>query len=145
MVTCRYKYCKHDSKKLEKEDAVKDGNAYYHQDCYEEKQNKNELFKMMNSYMTTTSPAARVWKAINTLIHEKDIDSGLLKFALSEYIKTKKPLRYPEGIYYVITDEVVKEDNRMKCPRYEFGVVGEVGHTFNYQKPYQRSFENLMK
>ena len=39
---CRYSYCKHDNE-VSKEDAVKEGNSYYHKDCLEEKTIKQQI------------------------------------------------------------------------------------------------------
>ena len=123
---------------------MKSGSAYYHQDCYTEKQNKNDIFKMTTEYMSTSPPASRIWRAINTLVHNKDVDSGLLKFALSKYISSKKPLRYPEGLYYVVTEEIMKEYNRLNCPKYQFEVVSDVGCIFQYNPPKEKRFEDLL-
>ena len=34
IVKCRYSHCKHDTKEIPKDEAYKNGNAYYHKDCY---------------------------------------------------------------------------------------------------------------
>lgn len=42
---CRYKYCKHGGE-VNKEDAVVDGNAYFHPDCYRAKMAMKEILSI---------------------------------------------------------------------------------------------------
>ena len=37
-VTCKYSGCLHPDKTLDKEQAVKSGNSYYHPDCFQTKE-----------------------------------------------------------------------------------------------------------
>lgn len=46
-VTCRYKHCQDpNGKKMDKAGAVQEGSCYYHRECFEKKETKQELYEV---------------------------------------------------------------------------------------------------
>jgi hypothetical protein len=93
---CRYKYCKNNNE-VKKEDAIKEGNSYYCEECYQEKQNKQKIeeFYIRNMPQTTLQLLRKV---IKQLIHEKKYKSEYVLFVLEYINKNNKPINNPFGL-----------------------------------------------
>ena len=113
-VKCRYSHCKHDSKDVDKEEAVKIGNLYYHADCFGDKENRREIIDLFVSHINPNPVYAQLQNVITTIIDKKGISSDFLLFGLRYYINHKIPLNYPQGLHYVVQNkQVIAEYNRL--------------------------------
>ena len=147
IVKCRYGHCKHETRELPVEDAVLVGkSAYYHKDCFQEKEN---IEKVLTMYMERVSPdvvVAELLKTINNIIYVKGIDSNYLLFALNHYLDRGAKLNYPQGLHYVVQGKREKEayqqmiEKKMKTEQQKVGF--EIKETtedkFEY-KPHQQT------
>lgn len=148
MVKCRYKYCKHESKELTKDDAVGVGNAYYHADCYKEKKDKEEIVRLFLDYINPNTPVGFLRKVINKIIHEKEVPSEYLLFGLKYYIDHKIKLNYPAGLYYVIANKDVEFEYKRLNSRKEkhvFQITDDTDEVFTYVKPKKKTINNFME
>ena len=79
-VKCQYKYCKHESRDIPKDEAVKGGRQYFHTDCFKERSEKEEVVKLFLEKINPNSPVMELRRVVNNIIHTKGIDSGFLLF-----------------------------------------------------------------
>lgn len=107
-VTCRYKNCIHEDKKLDKSESIKVGNSYYHKECNEIKENIKMIVDLFTKHINENVIHSVLAKVINDIVFNKKVDSKLLLFGLKYYIQNKVPLNYPQGLYYVIQNKDVK-------------------------------------
>lgn len=112
MVTCRYSHCLHgDNKILPKSEAHANGNAYYHQDCWECSRIildiRNTFYEKVNNNVVVS----QLMRTINNIIFDKGNDPKYVKFALDYAIshKDKIKLQYPGGLYYVIINKEIMD------------------------------------
>lgn len=120
--TCRYKNCKHPSKKI---DITTDNyevvgkNSYYHSDCLQEKRNgewkdeqtKKDLQYIKNQWVlhiNRTVIYSQLFQTLNELL-SRGITSDYLVFVLDYVIKNKLNLRYPNGLRYYIDNQDIKD------------------------------------
>ena len=105
---CRYSYCKHGGE-VNKEEAIKDGNSYFHKDCYEEKQLKQSI----EEYYISNMPSCTLQilrKVIKQLIHEKNNEAKYVMFVLEYIYKNKKPINNPFGLMNYCNDGIIKSE-----------------------------------
>ena len=114
-VKCRYGKCKHESKDIEKSEAVKSGNSYYHADCLKDKENRKEIIDLFSKHINSNVIYSQLQTVIKNIVDDRGNDSAFLLFGLKYYINHKIPLNYPQGLYYVIQNkDVIAEYNKMK-------------------------------
>ena len=81
-VKCRYAHCKHPGEEMNKEDAIKAGNAYYHKDCYEEKIQINEIVSFYTSNLRQESYHGATPQDNQQLIFDRKYTTDFLMYAL---------------------------------------------------------------
>lgn len=108
IVKCKGK-CLHEIKELEKTEAIRDGNSYYHPDCFKAKQDALEIINIWSKKVNPLCNFAQLRRAVNNIIYDKKVDSGMLLYGLKMYIDKKIPLHYPGGLYYIIQNHEVQE------------------------------------
>ena len=149
-VKCRYKYCKHETKDVVKEEAIEHKKGfYYHPDCYREWKNKEKTVGLFLEKINRNSPIPQLRNVINTIVNKNGVDSGLLLFGLQFYIDNNIEINYPAGLYYVIANKNVQEEwNKKKYEGYKVHVDlsnTETGTTFVYKKPRRKTLDNFME
>jgi hypothetical protein len=105
---CKYTYCHHGGE-VNKDEAIKIGNLYFHKDCYHEKQTKQEI----EDYYLKNMPSCTLQilrKVIKQLIHEKSNSADYVLFTL-KYIKSNnKPINNPFGLINYCNDYKLKNE-----------------------------------
>lgn len=109
-VICRFKHCKHESKEIPREEAVKVGTLFYHADCAKIKDNIALTIELFEKHINPNPVFVQLRAVINRIIFERNVDSDFLVFALKYYIEHKIPLRYPQGLYYVVQNQEAKAE-----------------------------------
>lgn len=109
-VKCRYAHCKHESAMIKRDEAVKSGNAFYHQDCYEEKQALHEIERYYIDNFELQPIVAQLRKTINNIIFTKHCDPEFLLFAMRYAKINHVPVKHPAGLYYLIKDDKIVEE-----------------------------------
>lgn len=108
IVTCRFKNCIYDDKKLDKSEAIKIGNSYYHKECNEIKEDIKLIVDLFTKHINSNVVYSVLMRVINEIVFTRKIDSKFLLFGLKYYIQNKIPLNYPQGLYYVIQNKDVE-------------------------------------
>ena len=119
--TCRYKFCKHESKEIDIscEDYKRVGSMYYHRDCYKAKADgewKNEKTKadlqlIRNLWLENISKTviySQLFSTMNSFL-ERGIESEYLVFVLQYCIDHKFKLNYPGGFKYYVDKQEIKD------------------------------------
>lgn len=83
---CMYKYCKFGGE-VEKEKAYKEGKAYYHHQCHEEKELKGKIKNIYQEKFGKKEPIQTINRAIHQLVHDKGFDVKYILFCLTQDIK----------------------------------------------------------
>lgn len=147
-VKCRYSSCLHDTKELDKEEAVKVGSQYYHKDCYETKEQIKEIIDLFVKNVNPNPVYAQLQAVIKQIVFTRGIGSEYLLFGLKYYIKNKIPLSYPQGLYYVVQNKDVKneyEKSKAKAIKsIEVNIEETNGNYFEYKPKKQKGFADII-
>lgn len=110
-VKCRFTHCSHPDDRLPPEQMVKDGNAYYHKECFEL---KNDIAKIRILYKSFDPYVIMSFlnRIINEAIFDKKIPTKDLIFALEYYQKTHRELKSPAQLFYIPYNKAVREARR---------------------------------
>jgi hypothetical protein len=115
---CKYSYCHHGGE-VEKEEAVKIGNSYFHKDCYHEKELKQQIEEYyLNNMPSCTLQILR--KVIKQLIHEKNNSADYILFVLEFIHKNNKPINNPFGLINYSNDYKLKNEFKKITIRDEY-------------------------
>jgi len=105
---CKYSHCKHDTRDIPSDEAVKVGkSAYYHEDCRREMELIKEIIDIFYVKVDNNVVMPRLRKVLNNIIYNKNVSPEYLLFGINYFLKNKT-LNYPEGLYYVASDSDVK-------------------------------------
>lgn len=114
-VKCKHSMCKHNSREMDKSEAVMAGNKYYHADCFRDKENRKEIIDLFSKHINPNVIYSQLQSVMRGILDERGNSSDFLLFGLKYYIEHKIPLTYPQGLYYVIQNQdVIAEYNKMK-------------------------------
>lgn len=119
---CRYVHCLHNTKDIDlvNEQFVKDGNMYYHEDCYKTKNDIQRIKTLWHDNIDRMVVFAQLNKILNNLIFKDHISSDYILFAVKYAIDNKDvKLQYPPGLKYVLGNQKVKAAyEKAKAPKY---------------------------
>lgn len=109
---CRYTHCSHDCKdiNLTTDKFIKDGSSYFHEDCYQTRENIQQIKELWHDHIDGLVVYAQLNKILNQLIFEEHISSDYVLFAVRYSINNNNDvkLRYPPGLKYVLGNQKVK-------------------------------------
>lgn len=151
MVKCRYKYCKHHSRELPKEEAVLVGKStYYHKDCLEESQMIAKIVDLYAERVEQNPVFSHLRKTITDIVVKQKVDANFLYFAL-DYASKKKIIKHIPGLYYIVkNDDIKKAWSKRKTAEYmrieKEKIPQPVDNTtreFKYNAPKQKSVSSL--
>ena len=141
-VKCRYAHCKHESAMIKRDEAVKAGTLFYHNDCYEEKQMLHEIERYYIDNFEFQPIIAQLRKTINTIIFTKKCEPAFLLYAMKYAKANHLPVKHPAGLYYLVKDDGIKAQwesgiAKKKAKKHEFIVEDELIPVAGYgaQKP----------
>ena len=106
---CAYPHCKHDDRKVHKDEAVKVGNRYWHPDCLAEKNAKLEIIDTWVKRIDPHPIFNLLRKIIDELVDKENNDAEYLLFALNYCLDNGWNLSYPMGLKYVSKDIAAKK------------------------------------
>ena len=145
---CKYSHCLHNNREIEKEKAVRVGNAYYHSDCFKTKEDIKEVVNLFKTHINPNPVYAQLQSVIKNIIFVKGIQSDFLLFGLRYYIEHKIPLNYPQGLYYVIQNkDVANAYNKAKTKEIKKSVeITEQAETqFKFVPTKNKGFADIIK
>jgi len=146
-VTCKYKNCRHESRDIVEDEAVKSGDSYYHKDCSKEKDEIREIIDLFVKHVNPHPVYTQLQSIIKNIVITKNLGSNFLLFALKYYIQNKIPLNYPQGLYYVIQNKKVIESyskNQVKIAG-DFTIEEVTESTFDYTPRKTCGFQDIIK
>lgn len=91
---CRWKHCKYGGE-VDKDEAVKVGIAYYHPQCYAEKEAIQKIIDVWHERVDPNPMEAILRKSVNDLILNQNVDGDFLLFALNYCLDNKWNIRNP--------------------------------------------------
>ena len=110
---CRYNHCRHASTEVDKDEAVKVGNKYYHPDCFREKELLNKIVETYMQYVDPNPVMVQLRNIINKIVFGDGVEPEFIIFAIQ-----KSKIKHPPGLYYIVKDEsLIKEWNAMKAKK----------------------------
>ena len=96
---CAYTYCKFGGN-VDKEDAVKDKNRYWHKECHKEKELKNEIKNYYYDKFNSKEPIKNVNSAIKKYINDEKYDAGYVLYCLKHKAKNLNSIY---GLIYTLS------------------------------------------
>lgn len=108
---CRYNQCKLGGE-VDKYEAIKVGNCYYHKECYEEKEYKKQIEKTYYDTFQNNEPIQAVRRAINKYVNKDNYEPKYILFVLNEDIKLNSMFGL---IYYLRNNEFRDKYNKEKA------------------------------
>ena len=145
---CKYSHCLHSNREIEKEKAVRVGNAYYHSDCLKTKEDIKEIVNLFKTHINPNPVYAQLQSVINNIIFVKKVQSDFLLFGLRYYIEHKIPLNYPQGLYYVIQNkDVANAYNKAKTKEIKKSVeiTDQAETQFKFVPTKNKGFADIIK
>ena len=150
-VKCRYKYCKHETQTLNREEAVLVGkSSYYHPDCLRESQLINEIVDVYTKRVDKNPIYTHLRKTVNNIVVNKKVDAEFLLFALN-YAADNNMIKHVPGLYYIVKNEEIKRawnkkktsefihSEKQKKPQY----INNKPREFTYNSPKQKTIGSL--
>ena len=101
---CRWKHCKYGGE-VDKDKAVKVGIAYFHPECYAERQAIQKIIDVWHERVDAYPMESMLRKMVNDLVLKQDVNAEFLLFALNYCIDHGWHLRYPAGLKHVAKNE----------------------------------------
>lgn len=146
-VTCKYSGCLHSDKTLDKEQAVKVGNSYYHPDCFQTKEDIKKIIDLFKNHINPNPVYSTLQSVIKNIVFTKGLGSDFLLFGLQYYIDHKLPLNYPQGLYYVIQNKQVLDaynKSKVKSIKSNIEITEETESNFTYIPTKTNSFADIL-
>lgn len=151
---CRYNHCLHETQSVVASEAIKDGNRYFHKDCYKTKKDIDTVVNLFKEKVNPNVVFSVLRGVVNNIVFKKGVESGLLLFGLNYYISNKINLNYPQGLYYVIQNRnVIKGYTEKKNREYliqqkkkakNMENNEEIESSFTYKPSKQKSFADIL-
>ena len=133
MYKCPYKQCKFNNE-VSEDIAIKHKGRYYHKECLKESQEKKEIKELFLENINEYEVIPKLVRTINNIIHNKNVSSEYLLYALKYVIKNKKPLNYAGGLYYIIGNkDIQKSYKKEKADKIARKVKQEIDKVENIQ------------
>lgn len=153
-VTCKYSGCLHPEKTLDKEQAIKSGNSYYHPDCFQTKEDIKKIIDLFKNHINPNPVYSTLQSVIKNIVFTKGLGSDFLLFGLQYYIDHKIPLNYPQGLYYkyptlvyfVLHSKVLADNkSKVKNMKSNIEIKEDSGSEFTHVPIQNKSFADIIK
>jgi hypothetical protein len=105
---CGYTHCLFNGE-VDKDNAVKVGSRYYHQECLKQKQDKDEVRKLYLEQVNPTEVVKVLNAVINNIVDVKKVNAEFLLYALRHAIQNKFTFHNSAGLYYIINNSYIKK------------------------------------
>jgi len=110
---CRYSHCLHSDTAIdiEKDEFEKEGNSYYHKDCYQTKCDIQYIKTLWHDHIDSLVVYAQLTNILNRLIFKDHVSSDYVVFAIKYCIDHPDSckLQHPPGIKYVLGNQKIKD------------------------------------
>jgi hypothetical protein len=106
---CTYKYCRHDSRAIAREDVYVKGKKHMHKDCARDSENIVRVKDAFTDCVKGAVSYPRLTKAILDIVYKSNVDSEYLAFAMEYALKNKYEIWSPQYLQYLIQRREIKE------------------------------------
>ena len=139
-VRCKLKHCLHESRELNKDEAIRVGAGYYHPDCYKAHQQIKEIVDIFSKQVNPNVVYSQLMRVINTIVYERGNSSEFLLYGLKYYLTHKIPLNHPQGLYYVVQNaDMARAYKKSK----ELQIAKEVKESISINEESDNSFVHV--
>lgn len=148
IVKCRYSNCLHESRELNKEEAVKSNCFYYHSDCFKTKEDIKKIISLFRTHINPNPVYAQLQTVIKNIVFSRGLGSDFLLFGLEYYIEHKISLNYPQGLYYVVQNKNVIDayrKARVKDIKKSIEITEETSSEFTHVPVKNNGFADILK
>lgn len=134
---CGYPHCKHNGVKVPSNIGIKDGTRYYHEDCYQEKEQKNQIIEMYYKHSNSKEELRFVNSIISQLIYKDFYTSDFILFALCQAVKKKIPFKSIYTLRWLVKNDqqimnnYTRQKANSKVSQYKFEYTEVVEETIN--------------
>lgn len=101
---CRWKHCKFGGE-VDKDKAVKVGIAYFHPECYAERESIQKIIDVWHEKVDAYPMESMLRKMVNDLVLKQNVNAEFLLFALNYCLDNGWNLRHPAGLKAVSKDD----------------------------------------
>lgn len=150
-VKCRYQFCQHNDRELDKSEAVVRNGGYFHEDCARTQDQIKEIVDLFVKHINPNPVFTQLQSVIKNIVFKRGVGSDYLLFGLKYYIEHNIPLNYPQGLYYVIQNKNVAtayKQAQMKKEKQEHKIEikqeGETTH-FSYVPVREKSILDILQ
>lgn len=150
-VKCRYQFCQHKNRELNKSEAVVKNSGYYHEDCAQTQDQIKEIVDLFVKHINPNPVFTQLQSVIKNIVFKRGLGSDYLLFGLKYYIEHNIPLNYPQGLYYVVQNKNVAaayKQAQIKKEKQEHKIeLKEEGQTthFNYAPVKEKSILDILQ
>lgn len=99
---CRYSHCKHESKEIADGEGVRVGNAYYHEDCYKEKNDVDGVISLWCEKVDPIPIYSELRGVVNTLVYKRGYPAEKVLYFLRWALAHGYNIKHPPGLYYLM-------------------------------------------
>ena len=146
---CAFRHCQHESCEISQDKAVLIGKRYFHEDCAEIYNNIEEIKRLYYEKISNTVVMSQLIRVINHIVFTKKVDSNYFLFAVKYAISSKRKINYPQGLYYVREDYIIKNAWKKKqvqsSGQYVFEAKQEEETKFTAKTVKEKGIENLFE
>ena len=115
MCECSYSHCKHESRMLLRENAIRTSNKFFHPDCYHEMRNIKTIKELYRDHFEAEPIWTQLINIIKDIIYNRKVDSDFFVFAMDYAIANDIAVKHPPGLYYLVKNEgAIKEWEKQK-------------------------------
>ena len=100
---CRWKHCKYGGE-VDKDKAVKVGIAYFHPECYAERESIQKIIDVWHERIDAYPMESMLRKMVNDLVLKQNVNAEFLLFALNYCLDHGWNLHHPAGLKAVSKD-----------------------------------------
>ena len=150
-VKCRYQFCQHKNRELDKSKAITKGSGYFHEDCARTQDQIKEIVDLFVKHINPNPVFTQLQSVIKNIVFSRGLGSDYLLFGLKYYIEHNIPLNYPQGLYYVVQNKNVAaayKQAQIKKEKQEYKIeIKEEGKStqFTYNPVQQKSLADILQ
>lgn len=108
LYACRYSRCKHPNLMLPEDQMERRGNFFYHPDCIAERETIDDIIRIYSEEIDSAVVFKYLRSVINNIIFVKGVSAEYLLFAIKYAIRTKRTIRSPAYLHYLVSDGRIK-------------------------------------
>ena len=105
---CRWTHCKHGGE-VDKDDAVKVGSAYYHKDCYAEKEAIQNIINLYHEKVDPRPIESYLRGTVNSLIYKDKYSAEFLLYAFRYCLNSGWTFNHPAGLRHAVKNVNAKK------------------------------------